>query len=154
MIRSGLVAVIFLAFTAIVIAIFLGDIVTLSEGTRTDAAQEAGLTCTTGVGETTCTITLPAEHEYPDTTGLTVTETSPGAGDWTANTTVSTDRVTLTITGLTASTVYVFTANYLVLAPGISNVLNGFLRLLPVLVVLGGVGVVVAALARALGTFR
>ncbi len=154
MVRNGLVAVVALAFTGIVLAIILPSIVSQSEGIRTVDAEAAGLTCTTPVGITTCSTTLPTEHEYTNTTRMTVTETNPGSVDRTATTTVGSDRVTLTITGLAANTVYTITVGYAEQAAGISNSLNGLLRVMPVLLLLGGFGVVVAAFVVVIRTFR
>ncbi len=154
MIRNGLITIVALAFTGIVLAIILPGIVSLSEGIRTVDAEASGLTCTTPVGITTCSTTLPTEHEYTTTTRMTVTETNPGSADHTANTTVASDRVTLTITGLAANTVFTMTVDYAEQATGVSSTLNGLLRVMPVLLLLGGFGVVVAAFAILMRTFR
>ena len=43
---------------------------------------------------------------------MTVTETSPSSADRTTDTTVGADRVTLSLTGLAATTTYTFTVDY------------------------------------------
>jgi len=76
-----------------------------------NSVTQPGLTCSTGVGETTCTITLLVAHETATCTNLTVTETSPGSGAKTCGG-VAADKTTVTVTGLTASTSYTFSVAY------------------------------------------
>lgn len=114
-------------------------------GVRTDPASETGLMCTTGVGETSCTLTLAAEHGWADTSDMTVTETSPGSADRTAQTTVQSDRTMILVSGLSPSTSYTFTVQYVVVAAGISAELAGLLQFTPFIVGFGGLVVVVAA---------
>ena len=145
------------------VALFLGmmlvlgqlpTIVPLAEDARTDDASESALVCTTGAAATACSFTLAQIHEYNDTTQMTVTETAPGSVDRTANTTVASDRVTLTVASLATSTAYTFTTAYKIQAADISGPLNDLLRFLPLLIPLGLVALVLIAAIRGLGLIR
>ncbi len=136
---------------AILLAI-LPDLVNLNERTRTAAASDTGSTCTTGSGETSCSFNLADPHEYSNTTQMTVNETSPSSVDRTGSTTVESNRQTLTVAGLTESTVYLFDVTYKERAENVSDGLNDFMRQLPVLVVLGFFAVaLIAAIAVIVG---
>lgn len=150
MIRALVVVAIMLVGGAIMLAI-MPDIVNRNEDVRTDAAEDTGLTCSTGAGETSCSITLDVEHEYSDTSQMTVSETSPSTVDRTATTTVGSDRKTLTITGLTANTSYIFDVDYRQQAANVSDGLNDFMRVLPPIVVIGFFALVVIAGAFVIG---
>lgn len=78
---------------------------------RSDAASES-LGCTTGGGDTSCGLTLASAHLLSNPGGVTVTETSPGSATY-SNLTLSVNRTTLTVAGLTPATAYVFTVTYL-----------------------------------------
>ena len=78
---------------------------------RSDAALES-LSCTTGIGETSCDLTLTEAHLLDRAAGITVTETSPGSSAY-SNLALAVNQTTLTVGGLTASTAYVFTVDYL-----------------------------------------
>mgnify|MGYP000873020758 CR=1 FL=1 len=96
--------------TAFAIA-FLPNVANLVNTARTDPIQQTGLACTSD-GAGVCTITLANQHMHSDTSGMTVLETSPSSADRTVDTTVGSNRVTLTITGLAATTGYIFTVDY------------------------------------------
>ena len=120
-----------------------------SEDSRTEAVIDTGLNCSTGVGETTCTFSLTDAHAYASTSEMTVTETSPSSVDRTAQTTVSADRADVTVSGLTASTAYVFTVAHDRVNQDISQALAGLLQALPVIIVVGALFVVLAGVAVA-----
>lgn len=135
------------------LAILLPDIVSGAESARTDDAAES-LGCTTGVSTPSCNVTLSDEHAYADTTAMTVTETSPAAGDRTSGTTVAADRVTLGITGLSAtSTAFTFDVDYKVVDAGVSTMLNGVLSRFGIIIVLGLLAVMVFWIAKIVKAF-
>lgn len=135
---------------AIMLAV-LPDLVDLNETTRTASASDAGSTCTTGVGETSCSFNLSTPHEYSDTTQMTVNETSPSSVDRTSTTTVAANRQTLTVSGLGSSTVFLFNVDYKDRAVNVSSGLNDFMRQIPVLVIIGFFAVVVIAAVVVIG---
>jgi|TARA_A100001518_G_C1224994_1_gene72348 hypothetical protein len=143
MIGKGFTGVLMLGLGFILLASTLPDMVTRSETVRTNPANQTGLACSTG-GSTTCDITLSNEHAYPDTTGLVLTETSPSSGMVDSeNYTIGSDSKTISLTGLTSSTSYIFTADYKTVDTNISGSLNQLLRAFPLLLVVGLLGVVV-----------
>lgn len=153
MLVKAVLGALVLSFATVIITVTLPAIAENISDVRTEASQETGLGCSTGVGETSCSVTLAAEHAYPDTTDMTVTETSPGSADWTSATTVGTDRATLTVTGLTASTSYTFTVDYRAVAANIGDPLNSVLTFVPFLWGLGGVLLVAVAVVVGLGMY-
>ena len=138
--------------TAFAIA-FLPNVADLVNTARTDPTTQTGLTCTTD-GAGACTITLADAHMHSDTSGMTVTETSPSSADRTTDTTVGADRVTLSLTGLASTTTYTFTVDYEKVDAQASTAtgLPDFLNLAPIIFVLMMlvVGVIVggAAMSR------
>lgn len=144
MLERALIGVFVFFLVVILVMVSLPAIASTSAAVRTDAAQDTGVNCTTGSGETSCTITLAAEHAWPDTTAMTVTETSPGSADRTSQSTVQSDRTMVLISGLTASTSYTFTVDYAVQASDVSDALNSLLVPLPLLIVLVALVAVVA----------
>lgn len=145
MLVKAVAAALILSFVVLIITTTLPAISENIADVRTTAAQDTGRSCSTGSGETSCSITITAEHAYPDTTAMTVTETSPGSADWTGTTTVQVDRTTLAITGLTASTSYTFTVDYVVVSSNIGGPLNSLLVFLPFVWAIGGIVLTVAA---------
>ena len=136
------------------LAMLLPDIVSGAETARTENAAEA-LGCTTGAVTPACDITLMlGEHAYADTTAMTVTETTPGAGDRTPGTTVGANRVTLTVAGLSAtSTPFTFDVDYKIVDANVSTMLNGVLSRFGILIVLGLLGVMVFWIAKITNAF-
>lgn len=128
----------FLGLAAIGMAVFLiagtlGDVTTAIESTRTIDNSETALACSTLALETSCDITLPIQHGYTDTRAMTVTETFPGSGDVTANSTLASDRVTLTISGLVQLTSYTFDVDHKIEDTAIDGLTRELLRSLPAL---------------------
>ena len=105
--------------------------------------------CSTGVGQSSCDVTLASTHAYADTTAMTVTETSPGATDRTATSSLNaSDRTTLSVGGLSPSTAYGFTVDYAVVDSNVSGSLNQLLTSLPLLLVIGLLAIVAFAVAK------
>ncbi len=149
MLKTGLNAVLILGFGFVILVGALPDIVTRSETVRTNTAQETGLGCSTGVGQSSCDVTLASTHAYADTTAMTVTETSPGATDRTATSSLNaSDRTTLSVGGLSPSTAYGFTVDYAVVDSNVSGSLNQLLTSLPLLLVIGLLAIVAFAVAK------
>lgn len=88
---------------------------------RTSEVSE-GVACTTGVGETSCDVTLSVASAYSGTDEMTVEETSPSTVDRTATSTVS--GTTVTVGGLTESNTYEFTIDYKRVTAELSAELN------------------------------
>lgn len=129
----------------------LPDLTDINEETRTDPTTATGLACTTGVGETSCIITIPTNHQYSDTTQMTVTETSPSSVDRTSTTAVGSDRTSLSVSGLASSTSFLFDVDYREIAANVSAGLNDFLRQVPVFVVIGIFAVALLATVAVIG---
>ena len=122
--------------TAFAIA-FLPNVADLVNTARTDPTTQSWLTCSTD-GAGACTITLADAHMHSDTSGMTVTETSPSSADRTTDTPVGADRVTLSLTGLASTTTYTFTVDYEKVDAQASTAtgLPDFLNLAPIIFVL------------------
>ncbi len=154
MLKTGLSAVLSIGFGFAILAAMLPDIVDRSETVRTNTSQETGLNCSTGVGEMSCDVTLTAMHAYPNTTAMTVTETSPGSADRTALSSLNaSDRTTLSVGGLSASTAYTFTVDFAVVDSNVSGSLNQLLASLPLLLVVGLLAIVTFAVAKTFSVF-
>lgn len=141
----GTVLALFILAAVLLPAVFFPVVAPFINELRTDAASES-LSCTTGTGETSCTIALTDAHMHYDTTEMTITETSPGSADRTSTTTVAAgDHQSIAITGLSASTAYTFNATYVKQASGITGELADMLKLYPLIFLWGpllvGVGV-------------
>lgn len=156
MLMKALLAIFGLFASVVIALVFLPTIVNKNEALRTDPRTSTGLQCATGSG-TSCSITLPSAHEYADTSFMTVTETNPGSSDRTATSTVSANRLSVTVSGLSSSTTYTFNVAYSEKAANISEGLNDGLKLSPLIIVAGivviavlaGGGAIVVAGARA-----
>ena len=136
-------AFVFLLFIAFAIVAY-PVMVDVAESNRIAARTAEGVACTTASGATTCNVTLPSSHEHFDTTNMTVTETSPSSGARTATLDAS-DRVTVTVTGLTASTAYVFSVAYQERASNVSGLVSDVLLFLPNLFIIAAIVILIVA---------
>ena len=100
-------------------AAVLPTIASESETLRTEDVTETGLACSTGAA-TSCSITLAQAHAHGNTDHMVVTETSPASTTVTSQTSVGTNRETLTITGLAISTSYIFDVAYAIVDPSLT----------------------------------
>lgn len=119
---------------------------------RSDAASDA-LSCSTGVGETSCALTLASPHLFDTMTGVTVTETAPGSGDRTDDASIGGNQSEVVVEELTASTSYDFTVAYLTpkaemnANPGLDSILERSPQLaLLMAFMFGGIGFVLVAI--------
>lgn len=137
-----------IGLTAFMVAYFAGapTVVNLNEDVRTDPKTAAGLTCATAVGASTCAVTLPSVHEYADTSFTTITETAPGTGTRTGS--ISDNGVTVTVSGLNASTSYTFSIVYQERGADVSDGMNDILLQTPVLL---GLALLVATMLGVAG---
>lgn len=117
---------------------FMPALISSSDDLRSIAASESH-SCTTSAGGV-CSIDLDGETYKYNTEGMTVTETSPGAADRTAATTVSDDRTSISITGLTALTAYTFTVAYREVDPDLNSAYTSILNVSPPLVAVVVIG--------------
>jgi subtilase family serine protease len=125
---------------------FLPTIITNTDDLRSVPTVEAGKSCTT-TGAGVCTLALDGTTFKFDTEGMTVTETSPGAANRTSSTTVSADRESISIAGLTPATGYIFTVEYQAIDTTLTPGFAPALRITPLLMIV----VVVAAIVAAVG---
>jgi hypothetical protein len=134
----------------------LPSIVSESEETRTQPAQDVGLMCATGALETSCAVTLTTPHQYATTAFMTVQETSPGSVDRTSTSSLAANRETVTVASLASGQAYVFTVDYMEKATNVSENLNDILRLMPLILIVGFVVLVlvVAAMTGSLPSLR
>ncbi len=98
-------------------------------GVVTEAATDTE-TVTTGVAETTGTVTLATQHWFSDLTQLTVscaTDTAPTVA-------LAANRTTVNLSGLTVSTVQVCTTNFLT---EVSDQFANIVKIVPLLAALG-----------------
>lgn len=109
---------------------------------RSTGATES-LNCSTGVGQTSCDVTLSSASAFSGMEYVTVTETSPGSVDRTSGSTLASDGVTLTVGGLVASTAYTFDVGYRHVRDGVPGPLNAAMQA-PLQVLIGFAGVLVA----------
>jgi hypothetical protein len=109
---------------------------------RSAATSEAGLGCSTGVGETACSVTLAAASAFDGMDLVTVTETSPGSADRTGDSALAENGVTLTVGNLAPSTAYTFGVSYRTVRDGVPAALNAAMQG-PLQVLLGFAGVLV-----------
>ena len=113
---------------------FIGALGEVGEELRVQASSESK-GCTVAVAPaTTCTITLVASHAHGDTSHLTITETSPGSAVRTGSLDNPT-RTVLTVSGLTAATTYIFSVDYEIENPDVSNELSLLARGWPLLAI-------------------
>lgn len=165
MLLKGILAAGFMLIALVVTIGVIGPVNEQVEAARTQNATATNLACTTGSSDTTCNITLPTQSQYSYlgnftnasgtlVSGGTVEQTSPTSADKTAASTIATDRVTITVSGLASSTSFLFTVNYLELASGVDQNTSNIMQYIPLLLVLGAVFVAMLWLLSALKVIR
>lgn len=140
MLLKGMAAI---GFMAIALVIATGTMTSVNEQTeaaRTRSVTDSNIsTCSTGVGVTSCDLTLSETSQYSDISvnGGTVLETSPSSVDRTTTSTLNQERTIVTVTGLTASTAYLFDVSYFGLAAGVDQTTSSLMQYIPMVIVLG-----------------
>ena len=129
--KIGVVIVVFVLVLAFVVSL-MPAIGAVNEEVRTDP-QTQSLSCTTISGATSCAVTLANAHAYYDTSRLAITETSPGSSSRSG--TLGSNRTTLTVSGLAASTAYTFSVSYQSVSSTVSSTLDTVMKLLPTVII-------------------
>ena len=99
-------------------------------------------------------MTRTSEHGHRDQTGIVIPESSPGSVDRSSGGSLGTDRKTLTVSGLTTSTAYVFTVDYLTVDANVSGTMNQLLVSLPLLLVVGLLGLILFTAAKTFLSYK
>jgi len=140
MLLKGMATIGFMAIAVIVSTGTMTSVNTQTEAARTRSVTDSNVsTCTTGVGVTQCEIDLTETSQYSDISvnGGSVLETSPSSVDRTDQTTLNNDRTKITITGLTASTSYIFDINFFGLASGVDQTTSNVMQYIPMVIIFG-----------------
>ena len=152
MIIKGVTAVVILLLSFVITSSMMEQVNQANEDVRTQARTATGLGCTVASNATSCDITLPSKHQYDTLARATVTETSPGSNvNRTSDSTLGSNRITISITGLTASTSYLFTVNYYELAQGVNQNTADVMSLIPLFMVFGTLIISILWLLSSLG---
>ena len=112
---------------------------------RTDTQQDTGLGCT-GTAANECLITLSNKSAYePIAPNWTVTETSPGSVDRTAQAVLDSNLQNVTISGVVNGTPYVFTVDYYKVNTSVGSAthLDSILKRFNLILVVGTMAVLV-----------
>ena len=112
---------------------------------RTDTQQDTGLGCT-GTAANECLITLSNKSAYePIAPNWTVTETSPGSVDRTAQSVLDSNLQNVTISGVVNGTPYVFTVDYYKVDTSVASAthLDSILKRFNLILVVGTMAVLV-----------
>ena len=112
---------------------------------RTDTQQDTGLGCT-GTAANECLITLSNKSAYePIAPNWTVTETSPGSVDRTAQSVLDSNLQNVTISGVVNGTPYVFTVDYYKVDTTVASAthLDSILKRFNLILVVGTIAVLV-----------
>lgn len=125
MFSRSVFALVIIGFGFFVLSVMLLPISQRVNDLRTDTQTDNGLACTTAIAATSCIVTLSTESAYePSAPNWTVTETSPGAGDKTADSTLGSNLQSVTISGLAGSTAYTFNATYFRVNTAVASATN------------------------------
>ena len=140
MIGKTIIGIFVTSFGAIMLLTVLPDLVTATNDSRSDSSQHT-LTCQS-TAEGKCSITLPSVHANENMEGIVVIENS-GNSDMTSDTSIDDTSKILTVSSLPTSPIqtYQFDITYLKLAEGVNPTTNSQIRLLPLAVVFGIMGV-------------
>ena len=157
MFRLTLMAFFVVGFFFIAVTVMMPTIGSAVKDLRTDT-QEDNKPCATGVGETSCTITLDNKSAFqPSTPNWTVLMTSPLSQDVTSNSVLSNNLQTVTISGLTASTPnYSFKVTYYKVNASVdqASYLDDVLKRYPFFIVMGGLLVVVLGVGKGFALYN
>ena len=113
MFGKSIMGLLVLGFGFLILTVTILPISNKVDDLRTDSVTDTGLACTTGASETYCTVTLSSVSAYePVAPRFVVTETSPGSVVRTTTSVLNSNLSTVTISGLSTGTSYVFTIDY------------------------------------------
>lgn len=132
-------SLVIVGFGFFILSIMFNPIASKVNNLRTDQQVDTGLACSTG-SATSCTITLSQKSAYePVAPNWEVLETSPGSVDRTSTSVLSNNLQDVTVSGLTASTSYVFTVDYFKVNASVANAtsLDSILKRFNLLIVIG-----------------
>jgi hypothetical protein len=140
MIGKTIIGIFVTSFGAIMLLSVLPDIVTATNNSRSDSSQQT-LTCQSDVNGN-CPITLPSVHANENMEGIEVIENT-STTDMTSNSSIDDTSKIITVSGLPTSPVqtYQFNVTYLKLADGVNPTTNSLIRLLPIGIIFGIMGV-------------
>ena len=124
MFNKTIIGFIVVAFGFLILSVTIFPISQKVNSLRTAQVTDTGLACATGVGETSCTVTLSALSAYEPiafTGNAVVSETSPSSVVRTSTTVLNSNLNTITIQGLTQSTSYLFNVEFYKVADSVAG---------------------------------
>ena len=124
MFNKTIIGFIVVAFGFLILSVTIFPISQKVNSLRTAQVTDTGLACATGVGETSCTVTLSALSAYEPiafTGNAVVSEASPSSVVRTSTTVLNSNLNTITIQGLTQSTSYLFNVEFYKVADSVAG---------------------------------
>ena len=124
MFNKTIIGFIVVAFGFLILSVTIFPISQKVNSLRTAQVTDTGLACATGVGETSCTVTLSALSAYEPiafTGNAVVSETRPSSVVRTSTTVLNSNLNTITIQGLTQSTSYLFNVEFYKVADSVAG---------------------------------
>ena len=121
MFNKTIIGFIVVAFGFLILSVTIFPISQKVNSLRTAQVTDTGLACATGVGETSCTVTLSAYEPIAFTGNAVVSETSPSSVVRTSTTVLNSNLNTITIQGLTQSTSYLFNVEFYKVADSVAG---------------------------------
>lgn len=140
MFSKSIIGFVVVAFGFLILTVTIFPISQKVNALRTTQLTDTGLACATGVGETSCTVTLSATSAYePVAFNGVITETSPSSVVRTNTSVLNSNLNTVTISGLTQSTSYLFNVEYYKVTDSVANAthLDSLLKRFNLLFVVG-----------------
>ena len=132
-------SLVIVGFGFFILSIMFNPIATKVNNLRTDQQIDTGLACSTGLA-TSCTVTLTQKSAYePVAPNWSVTETSPSSVNRTTTSVLSSNLQDVAVSGLIASTSYVFTVDYFKVNTSVASAtsLDSILKRFNLLIVIG-----------------
>ena len=113
MLGKSVMGLLVLGFGFLILSVTILPIANKVSALRTDPVTDTGLSCTTSASATFCTVTLSEYSAYaPVAPQFVVTEPTPGSVVRTSTSVLNSGLNTVTISGLTVSTAYLFNIEY------------------------------------------
>ena len=140
MFNKSIIGFMVVAFGFLILTVTIFPISQKVNALRTSSITDTGLACATGAGETTCTVTLTNKSAYePVAFNGSVTETSPSTVIRTSTSILNSSLNTITISGLTQSTSYLFDVEYFKVSDAVAGAthLDSLLKRFNLLFVVG-----------------